>query len=106
MCWSWRACEEHFAEVISSDEVGVGKPAPDVYMEACRRLGTVPARAAGWRTPPMGLRRAQRPGWRSSPYLIRSFPASAEALALADLVVDSMAALTETVTRKASRRAS
>jgi HAD superfamily hydrolase (TIGR01509 family) len=31
-----------FAVVVSSDEVAHGKPAPDVYLEAARRLG-VPA---------------------------------------------------------------
>ena len=30
--------------VVSSDEVDHGKPAPDVYLEAARRLGVVPAR--------------------------------------------------------------
>ena len=30
---------EHFAAVVSSEEVARGKPAPDVYLEAARRLG-------------------------------------------------------------------
>jgi HAD superfamily hydrolase (TIGR01549 family) len=34
----------HFAAVVSSDEVAHGKPAPDVYLEAARRLGVDPAR--------------------------------------------------------------
>ena len=32
-----------FAVVVSSDEVEHGKPAPDVYLEAARRLGCDPA---------------------------------------------------------------
>lgn len=32
----------YFAEVLSSDEVAKGKPAPDVYLEVIRRLG-IPA---------------------------------------------------------------
>ena len=31
-----------FAVVVSSDEVAHGKPAPDVYLEAARRLGVDP----------------------------------------------------------------
>jgi HAD superfamily hydrolase (TIGR01509 family) len=32
-----------FTVVVSSDEVAHGKPAPDVYLEAARRLGIAPA---------------------------------------------------------------
>lgn len=33
---------DQFAVVVSSDEVAHGKPAPDVYLEAARRLGIRP----------------------------------------------------------------
>ena len=33
---------EVFGVVVSSDEVAHGKPAPDVYLEAARRLGVEP----------------------------------------------------------------
>lgn len=33
---------DRFAVVVSSDEVAHGKPAPDVYLEAARRLGVDP----------------------------------------------------------------
>ena len=36
----------YFRATVSSEEVPRGKPAPDVYLEACRRLGVEPARAA------------------------------------------------------------
>ena len=32
-----------FRAVVSSDEVALGKPAPDVYLEAARRIGVSPA---------------------------------------------------------------
>jgi putative hydrolase of the HAD superfamily len=32
-----------FATVVISEEVGVGKPAPAVFLEACRRIGAQPA---------------------------------------------------------------
>jgi HAD superfamily hydrolase (TIGR01509 family) len=34
----------HFGAVVSSDEVAAGKPAPDVFLEAARRLGVEPDR--------------------------------------------------------------
>lgn len=34
---------ERFEVVVSSDEVAHGKPAPDVYLEAARRMGVEPA---------------------------------------------------------------
>src|SRR5688572_6066519 len=37
--------QDLIAETVSSEEVGAGKPAPDVYLEATRRLGVEPARA-------------------------------------------------------------
>ena len=35
-----------FQATVSSEEVARGKPAPDVYLEAARRLGVEPERAA------------------------------------------------------------
>ncbi|TXS46354.1 HAD family phosphatase [Streptomyces sp. uw30] len=36
--------DAHLRTVVSADEVDHGKPAPDVFLEAARRLGTPPAR--------------------------------------------------------------
>lgn len=33
--------------LVTVDEVGVGKPAPDLYLEACRRVGADPVRTVG-----------------------------------------------------------
>ena len=52
-----------FAVVVSSDEVAHGKPAPDVYLEAARRLGVAtrrPASSSRTRSTASGPRR--RPG--------------------------------------------
>lgn len=37
--------EEHFDVVVSAHEVAAPKPAPDPYLEACRRLGVEPGPA-------------------------------------------------------------
>ena len=34
-----------FETVVTADQVAAGKPAPDVYLEACRRLGVAPSEA-------------------------------------------------------------
>ncbi|MGO5291399.1 HAD family hydrolase [Porcincola sp. LCP21S3_C12] len=34
-----------FDRILTADEVGKGKPSPDIYLEAARQIGTVPARA-------------------------------------------------------------
>jgi HAD superfamily hydrolase (TIGR01509 family) len=34
----------HFTTVVSGDQIQNGKPAPDIYLEAARRLGVEPAR--------------------------------------------------------------
>ena len=45
-----------FTATVSSEEVPRGKPSPDVYLEAARRLGVDPARAAGVEDSGNGLR--------------------------------------------------
>ncbi len=94
----------HFLQVISSDEVGVGKPQPDVYLEACRRLGSEPARAAAVEDSTNGLRAAHAAGMAVIAIPHPAFPASGEAVALADVVLDSMEGLTQTAILHASRR--
>lgn len=38
---------ERFDAVLTRDDVEHGKPAPDLYLEACRRLGAAPGRSVG-----------------------------------------------------------
>jgi HAD superfamily hydrolase (TIGR01509 family) len=46
---------ERFAVVLSSDDVEHPKPAPDLYLAACARLGTAPERTAGLEDSPTGV---------------------------------------------------
>jgi HAD superfamily hydrolase (TIGR01509 family) len=48
-----------FAATVSSKEVERGKPAPDVYLEAARRLGVAPERCAAIEDSTNGLRAAR-----------------------------------------------
>jgi HAD superfamily hydrolase (TIGR01509 family) len=79
---------------VSSEEVGRGKPAPDVYLEAAARLGVDPKRAAAIEDSHNGIRSAKSAGMRVVAIPNPRFPPDEDALALADVVLDSLAELT------------
>jgi HAD superfamily hydrolase (TIGR01509 family) len=51
-----------FDVVVSSEEVDQPKPAPDVYLEACRRVGVSPADAVALEDSPSGVASAKAAG--------------------------------------------
>jgi HAD superfamily hydrolase (TIGR01509 family) len=83
-----------FRETVSSEEVDRGKPAPDVYLEACRRLGVDPAHAAAVEDSRNGIRSGHAAGLRVVAIPNAEFPPDEESLALADVVLRSLAELT------------
>jgi HAD superfamily hydrolase (TIGR01509 family) len=82
---------------VSSEEVARGKPAPDVYLEAARRLDVAPARCAAVEDSHNGIRSARAAGMRVIAIPNLHFPPGADALAEADLVLASVAELTPDV---------
>ena len=83
-----------FAVVVSSEEVDRGKPAPDVYLEATRRLGLPPSRCAAIEDSANGIRSAHAAGLRVCAVPNAHYPPAADVLALADVVVPSVADVT------------
>jgi beta-phosphoglucomutase-like phosphatase (HAD superfamily) len=79
---------------VSGDEVARGKPSPDVYLEAARKLDVDPVRAAAVEDSTNGLRAGAAAGMLVIAVPNREFPPSDDALALASVVVDSLAELT------------
>ena len=79
-----------FAATVSAEEVAHGKPAPDVYLEAARRLEIAPASCAAVEDSTNGLRAAAAAGMHVIAYPNARFPPSPEALRLADRVIDSL----------------
>jgi HAD superfamily hydrolase (TIGR01509 family) len=82
-----------FAVTVSSEEVARGKPAPDVYLEAARRLDVDPARCAAIEDSHNGILAAKAAGMRVVAIPNRRYPPGEEALADADLVLPSVDAL-------------
>jgi HAD superfamily hydrolase (TIGR01509 family) len=87
-----------FAVTVSSEEVPRGKPAPDVYLEAARRLGVRPAQCVAVEDSASGIRAAHAAGMRVVAYPNRHFPPPSDVLALADDVLGSLAGLTAPAT--------
>jgi HAD superfamily hydrolase (TIGR01509 family) len=86
-----------FKATVSSEEVPRGKPAPDVYVEAARRLGQPPERCAAVEDSANGILSAATAGLWVVAVPNRSSPAPATALARADHVIDGLAHLTPEV---------
>src|SRR5579863_7261891 len=83
-----------FRATVSSEEVARGKPAPDVYLEAARRLGVAPERCAAVEDSHSGIRSAHAAGMRVIAIPNASYPPDAEALELADVSLRSLDELT------------
>ena len=63
-----------FEATVSSEEVARGKPAPDVFLEAARRLGVPPERCAAVEDSGNGIRAAHAAGMRVVAIPNRRYP--------------------------------
>jgi HAD superfamily hydrolase (TIGR01509 family) len=79
-----------FDATVSSEEVARGKPAPDVYLEAARRLGVEPGRCTAVEDSSNGLRAAYAAGMRIVALPNMHYPPAADALALAHVVLSRL----------------
>jgi HAD superfamily hydrolase (TIGR01509 family) len=77
-----------FEATVSSEEVERGKPAPDVFLEAAARLAITPEGCAAVEDSGNGIRAAHAADMRV--LAIRRYPPPDDALALADVVLDSI----------------
>jgi HAD superfamily hydrolase (TIGR01509 family) len=79
-----------FKATVSSEEVERGKPAPDVYLEAARRLEVDAAACVAIEDSSNGIRSAHAAEMSLIAVPNRDFPPEPDALALADLTLDSL----------------
>ncbi|MBV9010534.1 MAG: HAD family phosphatase [Pseudonocardiales bacterium] len=83
-----------FPVSISTEEVEAGKPSPVVYQTVVQRLGVDPSRAIAIEDSSNGLRSAAAAGLGVLAVPNAAFPPSEDALALAEVVVDSLQEIT------------
>jgi HAD superfamily hydrolase (TIGR01509 family) len=76
-----------FEATVSSEEVGAGKPAADVYLEAASRLDVDPAACAAVEDSTNGIRSAKAAGMLVAAIPRPDFPPAPDALELANLVL-------------------
>lgn len=88
-----------FWATVSTEEMARGKPAPDVYLEAARRLGVEAARCAAVEDSANGLRAAAAAGMRVVAIPNPRYPPDEDAIALADMTLPKVAALGPDVIR-------
>jgi beta-phosphoglucomutase-like phosphatase (HAD superfamily) len=85
--------EDVLDTVVSSDEVEHGKPAPDVYLEAARRLGVSPSRCLVVEDSLNGVRSGKAAGMTVVLVPSELVPPAPGASELADHVIDRLADL-------------
>jgi len=90
-----------FRTSVSSEEVRRGKPAPDVYLEAARRLEVEPPRCAAVEDSTNGIRAASAAAMLVAAVPRPDFPPAPDAIEHADLVLDSLAELPPALERLA-----
>jgi HAD superfamily hydrolase (TIGR01509 family) len=83
-----------FAATVSSEEVSRGKPAPDVYLEAARRLGVPATRCVAIEDSENGIKSAKAAGMCVLAIPNPRYPPAEDALAAADDVLRSIEQLT------------
>ena len=86
-----------FAAAVSSEEVTRGKPAPDVYLEATRRLGVPPVASAAVEDSTNGLRSAAAAGLTVIAVPRPEYPPAEDAIRQARVVLGSLTSLTPEV---------
>jgi HAD superfamily hydrolase (TIGR01509 family) len=79
-----------FRATVSSEEVAHGKPAPDVYLEAASRLRVAAGRCAAIEDSGNGILSARAAGMRVAAIPNPRYPPPDEALAKADVVLDTI----------------
>lgn len=91
---------EDFEATVSSEEVGAGKPAPDVFFEAARRLGRQPGTCVAIEDSTNGIRSAHAAGMAIVAVPNQDFPPEPGALGLADVTLESLTEVTPDTVRQ------
>jgi beta-phosphoglucomutase-like phosphatase (HAD superfamily) len=82
-----RSC---FSAVVSADTVGIGKPAPDVFLVTAEQLGYPPQDVAVFEDSSAGIRAGRAAGMYVIAVPNPHYPPSEEALRQADVVLPAL----------------
>jgi HAD superfamily hydrolase (TIGR01509 family) len=91
---------DDFQVTVSSEEVGAGKPAPDVYLETARRLGKEAPACVAIEDSTNGIRSAHAAGMAVVAMPNQDFPPEPDALELADVTLKSLTEVTPKTVRQ------
>ena len=92
-----------FAATVSSEEVGRGKPAPDVYLATTEALGVAASDAVAIEDSSNGILAARAAGMSVVAIPNRDYPPAPDALAGADAVLESLDELTPELVHELQR---
>jgi HAD superfamily hydrolase (TIGR01509 family) len=95
--------EDEFEVTLSSEQVERGKPAPDVYLEVARLLGSERSRCVAVEDSGNGIRSAADAGMAVIAVPNPHYPPADDALELADLTLGSTAELTPEAIEQAAQ---
>ncbi|HMQ56680.1 MAG TPA: HAD-IA family hydrolase, partial [Anaerolineae bacterium] len=84
------ALQGRFQVILSADEVGAGKPSPDVYLETAKRLGIKPEDCVCLEDSGNGILAGKRAGMKVIAVPDSRFMPAAEKLNQADLILESL----------------
>lgn len=84
------AMRGQFQVILSADEVKAGKPAPDVYLEAAKRLGVKPEHCVCLEDSGNGIVAGHRAGMKVIAIPDPRFPPAPDKLSLADVILPSL----------------
>jgi HAD superfamily hydrolase (TIGR01509 family) len=94
-----------FQAIVSTEEVGAGKPSPAVYQVVVQRLGVEAAQAVAIEDSSNGLRSAAAAGLGVLAVPNAAFPPSEDALALADIIIPSLDEITPQLVESVGQKA-
>ena len=91
-----------FLATMYGDDVTHGKPAPDIYLEVLKKLGVAPEHAVGIEDSGNGIRSLRAAGMGIVAAPGPEFPLTEEVLALADVRIEHMEAVTPELIEQAA----
>lgn len=86
--------ESYFSAIITGDMIENGKPAPDIYLEACRQLNIKPENGVAIEDSPNGLKSARAAGMKTV-MVVDLIPYTEELAPYVDMKLNSLSDMLE-----------